>query len=97
MFKHELKLCIHKIQEENFNPVCTFAQLCANVLTCAFKITLSAEVGLSGSDDLESRNLQTYITFFHVLAAPSSHFESMRRRSLSLHIAIDGNNVNASN
>ena len=34
----------------NFNQVCTFAQLCANVLTCAFRITLSAaEVGLSGS------------------------------------------------
>jgi len=50
MFKHEHKLCIHKIQEENFKPVCTFAQLCANVLTGTFKITLSAvEVGLSGS------------------------------------------------
>ena len=48
--KNEHKLCIYKIWEENFNQVCTFAQLCANVLTCAFKITLSAvEVGLSGS------------------------------------------------
>jgi len=50
MFKHEHKLHIYKIWEEKFNPVCTFAQLCANVLTCAFKITLSAvEIGLSGS------------------------------------------------
>ena len=50
MFTHEHKLCIYKMQEEKFNLVCTFAQLCANVLTCAFKITLSAvEVGLSGS------------------------------------------------
>ena len=50
MFKHEHKLRIYKIWEENFNTVCTFAQLCANVLTRAFKVTLSpVEVGLSGS------------------------------------------------
>ena len=50
MFKHEHKLYIYKIWEENFNQACTFGQLCANVLTRAFKITLSAvEIDLSGS------------------------------------------------